>query len=100
MADTKLASDADVRTALAELPGWKQQGKALQKQFDLKGFKAAMAFASTVGEIATRADHHPDILIQMHKVTLTLSSHDAGGITDRDVRLARQIEAAAKDQLA
>jgi 4a-hydroxytetrahydrobiopterin dehydratase len=100
MTDKKLASDADLKTALAELPDWKQQGKALQKQFDLKGFKAAMAFAGTVGELADRADHHPDILIQFSKVTLTLSSHDAGGITDRDVRLARQIEAAAKDQLA
>jgi 4a-hydroxytetrahydrobiopterin dehydratase len=100
MADKKLVSDADIRSALAELPGWKQQGKALQKTFDLKGFKAAMAFTGTVGELAERADHHPDILIQFSKVTLTLSSHDAGGVTDRDMRLARQIEAAAKDQLA
>jgi 4a-hydroxytetrahydrobiopterin dehydratase len=53
-----------------------------------------------VGELADRADHHPDILIQFHKVTITLSSHDKGGITDRDLRLARQIEAAAKDQMA
>jgi 4a-hydroxytetrahydrobiopterin dehydratase len=98
--DKKTLSDADVKGALAELPGWKSQGKALAKLFDMKGFKAAMTFASTVGELADRADHHPDILIQFSKVTLTLSSHDAGGVTDRDVRLARQIEAAAKDQLA
>jgi 4a-hydroxytetrahydrobiopterin dehydratase len=101
MADDKqVKSDSELKGALAELPGWKQQGKALSKQFDLKGFKAAMAFAGTVGELADRNDHHPDILIQFGKVTLTLSSHDAGGVTDRDVRLARQIEAAAKDQLA
>jgi len=61
---------------------------------------AAMAFAGTVGELADRADHHPDILIQYSKVTLTLWTHDKGGVTDRDLRLARQIEAAAKDQLA
>jgi 4a-hydroxytetrahydrobiopterin dehydratase len=100
MADKKVATDAEVRGALAELPGWKQQGKALVKQYEMKGFKAAMAFAGTVGELAERADHHPDILIQYSRVTLTLSSHDVGGISDRDVRLARQIEAAAKDQLA
>jgi 4a-hydroxytetrahydrobiopterin dehydratase len=100
MADKKVATDTEVRSALAELPGWKQQGKALAKQYEMKGFKAAMAFAGTVGELAERADHHPDILIQFSKVTLTLSSHDVGGISDRDVRLARQIEAAAKDQLA
>jgi 4a-hydroxytetrahydrobiopterin dehydratase len=101
MADEKkLVNDAELKGALAELPGWKQQGKAISKLYDLEAFKAAMAFANTVSEIAERADHHPDILIQFGKVTLTLSSHDAGGITDRDVRLARQIEAAAKDQLA
>jgi 4a-hydroxytetrahydrobiopterin dehydratase len=100
MADKGLASDAEIQGALAELPGWKRQGNALVKIFDLKGFKAAMAFAGTVGEMADRADHHPDILIQFHKVTLTLSTHDKGGITDRDLRLARQVEAAAKDQMA
>lgn len=100
MAEKGLSSDAEVRGALSELPGWKQEGKAIGKTFDLKGFKAAMAFTGTVGELAERADHHPDILIQFHKVTLTLSSHDKGGITDRDLRLARQIEAAAKDQMA
>ena len=100
MADKGLSSDAEIKGALAELPGWQQQGKTISKMFDLKGFKAAMAFSGTVGELAMRADHHPDILIQFHKVTLTLSSHDAGGVTDRDLRLARQIEAAAKDQLA
>jgi 4a-hydroxytetrahydrobiopterin dehydratase len=101
MAEQKgLSNDAEIKAALEELPGWKQQGRTIQKMFDLKGFKAAMAFAGTVGELADRADHHPDILIQYSKVTLTLSSHDKGGITDRDLRLARQIEAAAKDQLA
>jgi 4a-hydroxytetrahydrobiopterin dehydratase len=95
-----LSTDAEIEGALAELPGWKRQGNALQKIFDLKGFKAAMAFAGTVGELAERADHHPDIFIQYSKVTLTLSSHDKGGITDRDLRLARQIEAAARDQMA
>ena len=100
MAEKGLSSDAEVQTALSELPGWKREGNAIRKTFDLKGFRAAMAFTGTVGELADRADHHPDILIQFHKVTLTLSSHDKGGVTDRDLRLARQIEAAAKDQMA
>jgi 4a-hydroxytetrahydrobiopterin dehydratase len=100
MADKGLSSEAEIKGALAELPGWKQQGKSIAKQYDLKGFRAAMAFAGTVGELAERADHHPDILIQGHRVTLTLTSHDLGGITDRDLRIARQIEAAAKDQTA
>src|SRR5437588_6171067 len=100
MADKGLATDTEIQAALAELPGWRRQNNSLQKTYDLKGFKAAMAFAGTVGELADRADHHPDILIQYSKVTVTLSSHDKNGVTDRDLRLSRQIEAAAKDQLA
>jgi 4a-hydroxytetrahydrobiopterin dehydratase len=100
MADKGLSSDLEIQGALSELPGWKREGKAIAKTYDLRAFKAAMAFAGTVGELAERADHHPDILIQYSKVTLTLWSHDKGGITDRDLRLARQIEAAARDQQA
>lgn len=100
MADDGLVNDSEVEGALAELPGWKRQGKALAKKFDMEAFKAAVAFANTVAELAERADHHPDILIQYRNVTVTLTSHDAGGITGRDLRLARQIEAAAKDQRA
>src|SRR5438445_2700567 len=75
MADKGLAADAEIQAALAELPGWKRQNNSLQKTFDLKGFKAAMAFAGTVGELADRADHHPDILIQFHKVTIRSEEH-------------------------
>src|SRR5207253_11218873 len=92
MAEQKgLSSDAEIRAALEELPGWKQQGKAIMKTYDLKGFKAAMAFAGTVGELADRADHHPDILIQYSKGTITPSSPDTRGITDRDPPLPRQL---------
>ena len=101
MAEQKgLSTEAEIKAALEELPGWKRDGKAIVRTYDLKGFKAAMAFAGTVGELADRADHHPDILIQYSKVTVTLTTHDKNGVTDRDLRLARQIEAAAKDQLA
>ncbi len=100
MPDKGLSSEAEIESALSELPGWKREGKAIAKTYDRKAFKAAMAFAGAVGELAERADHHPDIFIQYNKVTLTLWSHDKGGITDRDLRLARQIEAAARDQMA
>ncbi|HXN55321.1 MAG TPA: 4a-hydroxytetrahydrobiopterin dehydratase [Myxococcales bacterium] len=100
MAESGLLSDTEIKGALAELPGWKQQGKELAKRFDMQAFKAAIAFANTVAELAERADHHPDILIQYRNVTVTLTSHDVGGLTQRDLRLARQVEAAAKDQRA
>lgn len=100
MAEKAKASDQEIEQALKDLKGWKRDGKTLVKAFEFGGFKAAMAFASTTAELADRADHHPDINIQFHKVTLTLTSHDAGGVTDRDLRLARQLEAAAKDMKA
>jgi 4a-hydroxytetrahydrobiopterin dehydratase len=100
MTEKGKVTDQEIERALSELPGWKRDGRAIVKQYDLGGFKAAMAFANTTAELAERADHHPDINIQYMKVTLTLSSHDAGGITERDLRLARQIEAAARDMKA
>jgi 4a-hydroxytetrahydrobiopterin dehydratase len=100
MADKGKATDQEIERALADLPGWKRDGRNIVKTYDFGGFKAAMAFANTVAELAERADHHPDINVQFHKVSLTLTSHDAGGITDRDLRLARQIEAAARDMKA
>ena len=100
MADKGKATDQEIERALADLPGWKRDGTSMIKVYEFGGFKAAMAFANTVAELAERADHHPDINIQYHKITLTLTSHDAGGVTDRDIRLARQIEAAAKDMRA
>ncbi len=98
MADKGLSSDTDVQTALGELPGWKREGKTLVKTYDMHAFKGAVAFVAKIADLAERADHHPDMLIQVKRVTVTLTSHDAGGVTSRDLRLARQIEAAAKDQ--
>src|SRR5207237_10932560 len=100
MADKGLATDTEIQAALAELPGWKRQNNSLQKTFDLKGFKAAMAFAGTVGELADRADHHPDILIQFHKATITTFSHDHGRTTNRDPPLTRHIDARHNGQKA
>jgi len=87
-----LLDDGDVRTRLAALNGWERAGKEIGKTYDLGGFKQAMAFVNRVASLAEAADHHPDILVQYSKVTLTLSSHDAGGLTERDFSLAKQID--------
>lgn len=100
MADHGLLGPQEIERALGELGGWKREGKAIVKLFDLRSFKAALAFVNTVGELAERADHHPDILVEYSKVTLRLTSHDAGGVTQRDLRLARQVDAAFGDQRA
>jgi 4a-hydroxytetrahydrobiopterin dehydratase len=88
-----LLSDDDVRARLSTISGWEREGNEIRKTYAFDSFKAAMAFANRVAEIADAADHHPDILVQYRKVTLTLTSHDAGGLTERDFRLAGKIDA-------
>ncbi|HEU5141108.1 MAG TPA: 4a-hydroxytetrahydrobiopterin dehydratase [Bacillales bacterium] len=75
-----------------QLPGWEHREGQLEKTFTLDDFKASLAFVNKVGELAEGANHHPDILIQYNKVTLSLVSHDAGGITDKDFGLAGEVE--------
>lgn len=91
-----MLTDSQVTGALKELPGWRRNGKLLEKRYDVSGFKAVMTFAMTIGELAERADHHPDLLLQYGHVTVMLTTHDANGITVKDVALARQIEAASQ----
>jgi len=69
--------------------GWSEVDGALERTFELEGFKTALAFVNRVGELAESENHHPDITIQYNRVTLRWWTHTAGGITDRDVELAR-----------
>lgn len=86
-------SDEVVARGLATLPAWSREGDALVRTCNLPSFSAAMGFVQRVAEEAERADHHPDIIISYRRVTLRLMSHDAGGITQRDLRLAGRIDA-------
>lgn len=92
---SKLFTQDEVDHALSGLTGWTQQGNAITRTFTLRSFPAALAFSAAVGHLAERADHHPDILIQYKKVTLTLSTHSAGGLTAKDFDLAQEIDALA-----
>lgn len=84
-------TDAEIQQAIASLPGWQRQGKAIQRVFEFPDFKAAMQFVNKIADAAEQANHHPDIDIRYNKVTLALVSHDAGGVTQRDVKMARRI---------
>src|SRR5688572_19188645 len=86
-------SDQEVESALASLPGWARENDALTRTFTLPSFSDAMRFVNHVADEAERADHHPDMMISYRRVTFRLSSHDAGGITQRDIRLAARIDA-------
>lgn len=74
---------------------WSRIGDEIQRTFSFKDFVESMAFVQKVATEAEADQHHPDILIRYNKVTLTLSTHDAGGITQKDFDLARKIDAFA-----
>jgi len=88
-------SDDDISTGLASLAGWAREGDAIEKTFELGSFPDAIAFVTRVGFLAEAADHHPDLDVRWRKVKVSLSSHDAGGITVKDLDLAAEIEAVA-----
>jgi 4a-hydroxytetrahydrobiopterin dehydratase len=83
---------AQVSEQLALLPGWRQEGQLILKKFSLPSFPAALVFVNAVGHLAEALNHHPDIHIQWRHVTISVSTHDAGGLTQKDFDLARLIE--------
>jgi 4a-hydroxytetrahydrobiopterin dehydratase len=89
---TKL-SESEIREATQELPGWVDQDGKLTKTFTHSSFPEAIVFVNAVAHIAELANHHPDIDVRYSNITLSLMTHDEGGITPRDVALARQVEA-------
>ena len=87
----KALEAAKVEQALSDLPGWRLEGGKLVRQWRFADFRQAMAFVNRVAAMAEEADHHPDMAIRYNRVTLGLITHVAGGITERDLRLARQL---------
>jgi 4a-hydroxytetrahydrobiopterin dehydratase len=88
--------DATARAALpASLPGWSLvEGRdAIRRSFRFKDFSAAWGFMSRVALLAEAQDHHPEWSNVWNRVEITLSTHDAGGLSERDIRLARAIDA-------
>jgi len=88
-----LLSDDEISAELARVPGWARDGSSITRTATLADFRAAMLYAGAVAYLAEQADHHPDLLIQWNKVTLTLSTHSAGGLTSADFALAGKISA-------
>jgi 4a-hydroxytetrahydrobiopterin dehydratase len=84
-------SEAEVQQELKQLPGWKRNGNAIDRVFQFDSFIKAMEFVNGIAEAAEAVNHHPDILISYNKVTLSLVSHDSGGVTNRDIKMATRI---------
>lgn len=88
-----LLSEEEINTALGTLHGWTRSGDSITATVELADFREAMLYTGAVAYLAEAANHHPDILIQWNRVTLTLSTHSAGGLTQADFALARSISA-------
>jgi 4a-hydroxytetrahydrobiopterin dehydratase len=88
-----LLTEEQIAERLAGLTGWERQDDSIVRVATLKDFKAAMLYVGAVAYLAEAANHHPDIAIAWNRVTLTLSTHSAGGLTSKDFALAEQISA-------
>jgi 4a-hydroxytetrahydrobiopterin dehydratase len=95
----KLSAD-QIADKLKALPGWEYKDNAIAKMFRFKEYLHGIEFVQKVAEIAEANDHHPDILINYTRVTFSCTSHDAGGVTERDFKLAGNIEIAYSDREA
>lgn len=88
-------SDLEIQRALGTLPGWARRGEVLTKSFTFPTFAQGIEFVQRIARAADAVDHHPDIDIRYTKILVTLSTHDAGGITANDLSLAGTIESLA-----
>ena len=86
---------AEIDSALASLPGWSNEGDSIAKTYEFADFPAAMAFMVRAAVGIDEMDHHPEWSNVYSRVDVRLSSHDVGGVTDRDVRLAGLLDGAA-----
>ena len=89
-------SQSQAETRLRELQGWTLDGNAIRKQFVFRDFPEAVAFVQRLVPGAEAADHHPDVLINYKRVTLTYSTHSEGGLTDKDFAGAQMAEQVAR----
>ena len=85
-------SDGEITAGLSALPGWAREGDEIVKTFDCGTFPGAVAFVVRIGFFAEKADHHPDLDVRWKRVRVALTTHDAGGLTAKDLDLAGEIE--------
>jgi 4a-hydroxytetrahydrobiopterin dehydratase len=89
----ELLTEAQITAELAAVPAWTRDGSAITTVTERADFRDALLYVGAVAYLAERANHHPDVAISWNRVTLTLSTHSAGGLTANDFALARQISA-------
>ncbi len=85
-------SSREVEDKIKDLEGWEVSGNEIRKVYKMKNFIDSIGFVNKVAILAEKADHHPDILIKYSKVSISLSTHSEGGITEKDFNLASQVD--------
>jgi 4a-hydroxytetrahydrobiopterin dehydratase len=101
MARPALLTEEEILQHLPDVPLWRRSGATIVREFAASEFAAALGLVNAIGLLAERADHHPDLLIYgWNKVRVTLSTHDQGGLTVLDFRLAHQIDALSFNTVA
>lgn len=87
----KLGTES-IKGWLAARKGWKRRANKLTKDFEFESFRDSIVFVNRVATLADEVNHHPDIDVRYSTVTITVTTHDAGGITEKDLDLAEQID--------
>ena len=90
-ANTMPLTQSEIEEQIQSVPQWQQEGQTITRTFEFKNFVEAIAFVDRLVEPAEAAAHHPDLAISYNKVTVSLTSHDAGGLTEKDFALAQTI---------
>lgn len=89
----ELLDETTINNRLAELPGWEHSEGTIRKTWELKGFLTAMTFANAIAHLANEANHHPGLTVHgYNKLTVQLTTHSEGGVTENDLGLAARIE--------
>lgn len=93
-----LLNDASINDWIEGHAGWKRSGDVIEKTYSFDSFRDSVVFVNRVATLADEADHHPDIDVRYDKVRIGLATHSEGGITDKDTRLAEQIDRATSNR--
>lgn len=89
----RLLSDDEINAELADIPGWDRRGRAIHREFEFTDFTAAFGFMASVACVAERLFHHPDWSNVWNRVSVSISNHSAGGITEIDIIFAKRVNA-------
>ena len=87
---------SEIQQRLTEVKGWKLDGNAIKKEWQFRDFDEAMQFINRVADLAREQDHHPELFNVYNKVSLRFSTHDAGGLTNRDFKMATAVDKITK----